>query len=346
MKNLRIYLSLFLSMTCAALFADGPTATLQQGDVLTVYYGNDAFQKAYAAAEDGGIITLSPGTFTQLSANLEKSLTINGTYGMSPDSANTTYINQIIVKADNVKIEGILFQYINLGTITNCTIKRCGTSYLTSNSSSDQNTNTLVDQCIIFQYDHAFTNGVNYAIKNSTINYFYNDSNPSTQLANITNCWIWNFYCYNSSTGRPYAVYKNNVLCINSYTWSSSSNYNLTLSAPSEFYNNCFYLIGSSNKTYRYMPSFSSGCLNTGNTILPTSGTAVFNMNPASITNSYFPYRDSLNLKGADNTPMGIMGGTGFNDYPAIPRVLNATIDAQNDGEGYLNASIKVKAER
>lgn len=345
MKNLRIYLSLFLSMTCAMLFADGPTATLQQGDVLTVYYGQDAFQKAYAAAEDGGVITLSPGTFTKLSTDLEKSLTINGTYGMSPDSANTTYISQIIVKADNVKIEGILFGDIYIRAVQNCTVKRCLVRYL-SKYNSEQHTNTLVDQCVITVNDNAISTGVNYAIKNSTINYFAVE-NPKTQLANITNCWIWNFFCYSwSSLYQPNAVYKNNVLCINTAGANLSSNTNMYLYAPSEFYNNCFYLIGSSNRTYRYVPYFNSGCLNAGNTILPSSGMAVFAITPTSMTSSYFPYRDSLNLKGADNTPMGIMGGTGFNDYPAIPRVVTATIDAQNDGEGYLNASIKVKAER
>lgn len=345
MKNLRIYLSILLLMTCAALFADGPTATLQQGDVLAVYYGQDAFQKAYTAAEDGGIITLSPGTFTPLTTAVEKSLTINGTYGMSPDSANTTYISQITIYADNVKIEGILLGNLYIRAIKNFTVKRCWVDYL-SKYNSEHHTNTLVDQCIIYRCDNAISTGVNYAIKNSTINYF-SVLNPSTQLANITNCWIWNFYVYAwSSLYQPYAVYKNNVLCLNIYTTTFSSDNSVYLSAPSEFYNNCFYLIASSNRTGRYVPSFNSGCLNSGNTILPTSGTAVFSITPSSIKNSYFPYRDSLNLKGADNTPMGIMGGTGFNDYPAIPRVVNATIDAQNDGEGYLNATIKVKAER
>ena len=36
----------------ANIFADGLTATLQQGDTMTPYYGVNAFQEAYAAAQD------------------------------------------------------------------------------------------------------------------------------------------------------------------------------------------------------------------------------------------------------------------------------------------------------
>ena len=246
------------------------------------------------------------------------------------------------MKADDVKIEGICIQDLRLRTISNCIVKRCRIYYLIANSTSEKHTNTLIDQCAIFGYDNAIQTGINYAIKNSTIMRFA-AVNPTTQLANITNCWVWNFFEYASSnTKQPYAVYKNNVLCLNSGSGSYSANSNQYLSAPSEFYNNCFYLLGTTNKTYRVIPYFN-GCLNTGNVSFPEEGTAVFsNLSD----NAYFPWRDDLDLKGADNTPIGITGGTGFNEYPAIPRVIKATIDAQNDGDGYLNANIKVKSER
>ena len=45
-------------------------------------------------------------------------------------------------------------------------------------------------------------------------------------------------------------------------------------------------------------------------------------------------------------TKILITGGSGFNEYPAIPRIVSATIDMQNDENGKLKASLKVKAER
>lgn len=342
MKTLKFYLILLFLVGSVCLYADGPTATLQHSGELSVYFGQDAFQKAYSDAEAGDTITLSPGTFTYLSSDLEKSLTITGTYGMHPDSVNRTYISQISVKADDVKIEGICIQYLYFRTISNCIVKRCRLNYIATNNTNEKHTNTLIDQCAIFGYDNAIQTGINYAIKNSTIMRFA-AVNSTTQLANITNCWVWNFYEYaNSNTKQPYAVYKNNVLGLNTSTANFSSNSSAYLYAPSEYYNNCFYLIANGKKTYRYLPYFN-GCLNTGNVSFPEEGTAVFsNLSD----NAYFPWRDDLDLKGADNTPIGITGGTGFNEYPAIPRVIKATIDAQNDGDGYLNANIKVKSER
>ena len=64
------------------LYADGLTATLQQGEKMTPFYGVDAFYQAYQAADSGAVITLSAGTFTRVDT-IKKSLTIIGSGAMS-----------------------------------------------------------------------------------------------------------------------------------------------------------------------------------------------------------------------------------------------------------------------
>lgn len=65
MKKKLLMLVVLFTMS-ANIFADGLTATLQQGDIMTPYYGVNAFQEAYVAAQDGAIITLSSGKFNDV----------------------------------------------------------------------------------------------------------------------------------------------------------------------------------------------------------------------------------------------------------------------------------------
>ena len=58
MKKIILSLVALFSMS-ANSFADGLTATLQQGDNMQAFYGVDAFKQAYEAANDGAVITLS-----------------------------------------------------------------------------------------------------------------------------------------------------------------------------------------------------------------------------------------------------------------------------------------------
>lgn len=64
-------------------------ATLQHDGNFRHFYGQDALTAAYAAAVDGDIITLSPGTFTW-SGDFTKGITLRGN-GM--DAAEKTYIS-------------------------------------------------------------------------------------------------------------------------------------------------------------------------------------------------------------------------------------------------------------
>lgn len=330
------FLFLLLLVNSMVILADGTTATLQQGDKMTFFTGMSALQQAYeAASADGGdVITLSSGEFTAVTT-IEKSVRIVGAYGLDPNDSYGTFIAGVVtVGANNVKLEGMYFKNdVTLAEITNCTIKRC---WINNLKQSGTHTNTLIDQCVV-AYDYAIETGVNYGIKNTTIQHFA-AMNTTANVANITNCFVWQF-CRNTLSGykQPYAIYKNNILGLD-----CGANYNVTISlvSPSEFYNNYFYRMNSyssssGSASYYVTCNFGTGCVNKNNIY----------SNSSSALNVTFTYPNTMS-KTVEGVTVGITGGEGFNKYPGIPRVLTSTIDAQTDDKGKLNASITVQAEK
>lgn len=333
------FLFLLLLVNSMVILADGTTATLQQGDKMTFFTGMSALQQAYEeASENGGdIITLSSGEFTAV-ATIEKSVRIVGAYGLDPNDSYGTFIAGVVtVSANNVKLEGMYFKNdVTLAEITNCTIKRCWINIL---KQSGTHTNTLIDQCVM-KYDYAIATGVNYGIKNTTIERFL-AMNTTTNVANITNCFVWQFYRYTTGSWiLPYAIYKNNILGLDIYSWNNN-NHSVTFTAPSEFYSNYFYRLSSYSNytvsTIQYYVSylFGTGCINIAN--VGATG--------SSIVTKVFTFPNTMSQT-VEGVTVGITGGEGFNKYPGIPRVLTSTIDAQTDDKGKLNASITVQAEK
>lgn len=325
--------TLFLSLVALVLFsanvfADGLTATLQQGDTMTPFYGVDAFKDAYAAASDGAVITLSAGSFNVISDNLEKSVKIVGNFALNASSVERTILSSLTIAADNVTIDGIYFSgNLTLGNISDCKISHSWVNdELSYTSETDWHTNTVVDQCVIM-YDKAIKQGKNYFIKNSTINRFY-AKNSDANIANVVNCYIYNF------TYAPYAIFKNNVLGLD--IKSSRYDYTLSLESPSEFYYNYFERFTSTetDTRYSYSPVFLSGCINVGNII-----SSYYSSKIAFVA----PNKKATFGNGQDGTPIGTTGGTGFSLYPNIPRITSSTIDSSTDDEGKLNVSIKVE---
>lgn len=333
-----------IALTSAKMMAEGLTATLQQGETMTAFYGVNAFVDAYNAAEDGAVITLSEGRFNDVSS-IEKSITVIGNMAFGVEGYEKTYLandRNVTINADNVTLEGIYWSdsySLNLGNISNCHIRRCKIGYRLSNVINTVHTNTLIDQCVIYCED-AMPTSRNYCLKNSTIGYFASSSS-SEHIAYITNCYICYFATYsNSSSYQPYAIYKNCVLGMDNYNSSTSRGINLF--SPSEFYNNYFYRITSysSNYTnYPYKEYFYNGCLNNGNT--NSGGKSAYVSNH--YTGNYII--NSFNKTGDDGTPIGITGGSGFSPYPSIPRITSKQIDSKTDSEGKLNVKITVSTE-
>lgn len=326
MKKILLMLVVLFTMSTNIL-ADGLTATLQQGDVMTPFYGVDAFKEAYSAAQDGAVITLSCGKFNDVS-NISKQITVIGACAFSENNNEKTFLTSIEVNADNVKIEGVFFsKKVTLSTskkITNCTLRRCLISELYS---SYYHTNTLVDQCRI-RVENAIAAGKYYCIKNSSIGNF-GEMNSTANIAYISNCFVDVFW--GTSGTRPYAIYKNNCLRILANTASKS----LRLYSPSEYYNNLF-CYNNGSELAQWAVSFADGCANNGNIKRIQKYESLYGCFARPIDAPL----------GSDGTVVGPYGGTGFSEYPAIPRIISKSIDSNSNAEGKINVKITVKAEQ
>lgn len=339
-----------LVMMSVNVFADGLTATLQQGDKMTPFYGVDAFKNAYAAADSDAVITLSAGTFNIVNS-IEKPMKIVGNFGLDASSVERTILSSLAINANKVTIDGIYFSgNVTLGNISDCKISHSWVEGTLKYASTESwHTNTIVDQCVV-RTETAIKQGKNYTIKNSTINKFL-ELNTSANVAFISNCVIWSFYynhtglSYNggnriiNTNATPYAIYKNNLLCvdISSFSYSSYSNYiTYVLSSPNEFYSNYFAVnpyiswAGGAAKFYSGCISFAQGCINSSNIVKQGTFTPQYPANRLNLGN------------GIDGTVLGTYGGTGFCLYPNIPRITSSTIDSSTDNDGKLNVTIKV----
>ncbi len=316
------------------LLADGLTATLQQGDQMTPFYGVDAFKEAYQAADSGAVITLSIGTFNVIDT-INKSLTIIGASAMQSNNQYNTYLTSLTIAADNVTIEGVKIGTVHLGNIKDCYIKR---SFISDLQASLDHTNTIVEQSYVVS-EYAIARGINYCICNSFIGGFC-ARNTSKNMAYIINCFITNFNA--SDKYQPYAIYRKNIIQFIRESGSSYyKGYRINLYSPSEYYDNAFLTIRFyySGSYHYHSYSETSGLVFVDNYDYmsvdgATEGT------PSTRVPNYTTYLAK------DKTYRGPAGGIGVSDYPAIPRIVNKTIDSNTDSEGKLNISITVKAEQ
>lgn len=314
------------------LLADGLTATLQQGDQMTPFYGVDAFKEAYQAADSGAVITLSIGTFNVIDT-INKSLTIIGASAMQSNDQYNTYLTSLTIAADNVTIEGVKIGTVHLGNIKNCHIKRSYLTCLRSQNDSSFHTNTIVEQSYVNR-EEAIKTGINYCIQNSYLGGFYT-MNTVNNMAYIINCYIYNFFGGNGY--QPWAIYKKNYLC-HGCSGRIATNSIVYMQSPSEFYDNViyyyYYYYSSSVGSFTYRLGAYSGTIYINNIEIKASTTSASKI--PKITTQL----------ASDSTYIGPAGGMGVSDYPAIPRIVNKTIDSNTDSEGKLNISITVKAEQ
>lgn len=338
-----------LVMMSANVFADGLTATLQQGDKMTPFYGVDAFRDAYVAADSGAVITLSAGKFNDISS-IEKPMKIVGNFGLDASSVERTILSALAINANKVTIDGIYFSGdVTLGNINDCKIFHSWVEGTLKYASTESwHTNTVVDQCVI-KTETAIKQGKNYTLKNSTIGKFgsiNNNNNP----ANLINNSIFELFpaketelkhpavATKYSTSVPVAIYRNNVILFDLSCFNYNNNlyyYYVEFQSPSEFYANTFintygkYTVDAS--FYSGQIRFGAGCINSSNSVL--NRTYIF---------SGYPSLPSNHGEGQDGTLRGPLGGTGFSYYPAIPRIISSNIGTNTDNNGKLNVTIKV----
>ena len=192
--------------------AQGQSATLQQGDKMTPFYGSDAFVKAYNAAENGAVITLSAGIFSTVDS-ITKQVTIIGNgagdinctklgtaskkIAITIDDETTNYDVNLIVNANKVRIEGIyLSSGICLRNVSNTHISNW---YINRLFGTHQHKNTVLEQCII-ESDYSTKYNLNECYKNSLINYIETRNNKGNNPVFFLNCLLFHWYDRNNIT--------------------------------------------------------------------------------------------------------------------------------------------------
>lgn len=332
------------------------SATLQQGDKTTVFYGADAFVKAFNAVKDSAdVITLSAGSFR--STNINKACSIYGSgyeridsiglyptmlddlsvvHGTEKDEEGNTISKQ--GDLDGLYIEGIWINNISLGqnqstlTINNLTLKRCRfgnqLNFIPDPGHQCNNYNTNIINCIIKNIKLGNYNK-NLSIYNSIINDldgYYANYNVT---ALIKNCLIFNF-------DGIYATFKDNLLSIN----TGASNIYQEVTASGYYENNIssIDLFSSKPVTHNY------------NNWVSKSHLSIFGVEMGNEYNPQYTYElkpgNETIYVGTDGTQVGLYGGLyPFTKIPSNPQIISKEIDTNTTVDGKLKVSIKVKAQ-
>lgn len=344
-------ISLFVVLFSALTIYAEQIVSLQHEGVLSLYYGEKAYQTAYIASVDGDTIVLSPGTYSIIGCS--KDIVVYGTYGLTSDAENSTVMSAGNVVFTKGKFEGIYFSGdILLGVwartvAENVSFRSCFIHRLSNTSINPYagysdvtngftHNNTLVDKCIIDQEDAMVEDHHNYQIRNSvihTLSYKYENTNSKYNSCYIHNCLIYNF-----NSNHPLAVYYNCILGLNSTSTDADKTFAPT--ATSEFYHCCFYryTTDEANSVGYLTPVFENGTIEQNSMYYPSDKSVVIE--------EKWINTESLSLTGSDGTPLGITGGEGFNEYPAIPRILKSEFDYIVYDLGKLNGKMTVKAEK
>lgn len=340
----KIVLSLLMMGFLTLVQAQSPIAILSHGGNMTPYYGTSALVDAYAAADSGDVITLSPGVFTGV--EIRKPLTLRGA-GMMTDTVagtlRTTITGQYkIHNADTalpMTFEGIYFQDgAYMDNIYNVTFSKC---YISSFASPFYGgggvTNGTFVHCIIpsikapWLYNCHFYNTV--VAEGTASGSWFQNSNSSTVLYNCIIqlheiAGIDNFHSYNS------------ILLLDNDTVSTAEfantcenhEYCLGICGPYSFFHPTTYL--NSQHLYNYVWCYQ------------VFGIEGFNHDISTFADYHLANGVDTLCVGNDGTQVGIYGGA----MPFNPKVINPSIGrinvaGQTNTEGDLPVEIEIVNE-
>lgn len=326
------------------------TATLQSGDVTTVYYGIDALKTAVTNAQDGSIITLSSGTFN-VPANIDKSVKIYGA-GMEDDETtgiSRTYLNGGITmngaygdQIDNLYLEGLRINGdINVNKPTGdelmegLKVVKCRANNINVRINS---TNIILRQSVCANIHGNSTTATGMMIQNCVVGGSLRDFDRTTSAVVVDHSLLSFDYNGSSTSGAQHHgyYYKNSI--INYYveggtgaviTYCVASGEGGRLNPSTNAVSNCYY---SSDYT-NWETLFADGQANLNYEVTGTTSTP-----------RTWQLRKPTVYVGDDGTQVGPAGG----DYPwdiipSTPRITQSTI-ASKTVDGKLSISIKAEA--
>lgn len=346
-KSIILCVAIFAAFTA---FAQNTMATLNHNDTVTVYYGIGALRRAYTAAVDGDVITLSSGTFYATSIN--KAVTIRGA-GMCYDSLTNTYptiladssstVSGIYVLSvagndtQRLEIEGVWWTPYNVryGSLRNALFSKVRFS---SSFHVHVGNRCNYSYC---QFIRCIFQGGLYNDSNCVSNTFINCAISSIPDGHYT---LYN--CVASVTGSQFTAYNSILFTLYSgptypYTNCSASVYNCIgfawgtnaaanlnyFSAIQSAYNHTIY---GNNK---FAQVFRTAPLTPGSAISFDYDSQKFFLTDSII--AVYP--------GSDGTQVGIYGGAApFNPRPDYIRIQQCTVAPRTTLDGKLNVDIEV----
>ena len=309
--------------------AQTQVATLQHGEEISVFYGQNAFVGAHTAAQTGDIITLSSGTFVP--CDITKAITLRGA-GCAIDtvaSTNPTIFGgniklNVADTANFLTIEGILFtNEVEYGTLNNPKFNRCNFTNIDYYSSSYNMNNAQFVNCIINQFSF---NAARYTV--------------------LINSVVWNVSFYTNNT----AVLYNSIMRMNDWVYGLSAYNSIVIRTgyckpyPNSSFVNC---IGINNYTSgtAFGDGYTSGCDNyTSYDEVFESFAGEFSLDEP----TPFILKDEIatGFLGNDGTQVGIYGGfMPYTNRPTYMVMKRCNVANKSTIDGKLSVDIEVVTE-
>ena len=297
-------------------------ATLQHGDDVSAFYGQNAFVEAHSAAQTGDIITLSSGTFVP--TTITKAITLRGAGCAIDTVANTNptifggSIHLNVPDTINfLTVEGILFTHtVNHLTLYNPKFNRCNFAFIGGYSSTTMHNAQFVN-CIIDEFNLANAFGTTFI--NSVM---WRPAYPHNDILvynSIIKCWDY----------QALSAYNTIIIRDDIYGVSSACTFI-----------NC---LGIAIEYQVFDDAYTSSC------VTYNSYEDVFES-----FNGSFSFEEPFNLKdeiatgflGSDGTQVGIYGGfMPYSNRPTYMVLKRCNVANKSTIDGKLSVDIEVVTE-
>lgn len=328
-----IFLIAAILMPVYALAQEGLVGVLYHGDDFKIYYSNEALKNAMEDAEDGDIITLSPGLFA--GTTIDKAVTIRGAgIGAVGSVDNGTSNPTIISGSHKINISG-----------------------------DSESGHTLNIEGVIFEQELRISNLSNAIIaKSRFLGAVLSDSKPTIDNVSFVQCVFDNridlytnntISIYNSVLARLFTPNNFYVNCYNSVLLHPDSN--ATGFDRQEFtYHNCIFVSEYSGAIINYSKAFnclfigkhsSKGAFSGTNTSIERQNITVPDGEEIFVSGSFYELNENgKKYLGDDGTEVGIYGSKmPFSTVTSYPQIKKFNVSPESTTDGKLKIEFEIQ---
>lgn len=316
-------LLLVFNLHFIVFFAQSQIATLSHNGEITLFYGAEALKEAHNIAENGDVITLSPGSFN--SVDITKLVTIRGAgMGIKVDN-NDTYFEPTVIIGDftisangnsvyQLTLEGIRHDsYIKLDLINYAKFIKCSFHEVRVSQSN----NSSFIHCYVSKSIYTTVTERSFTAINS---YFKDVSCSSRGLYTFTNCVL---EVATPGNDLKYVSLKNCIIINTGQTSGYTNNSSI------------FYSLWVGYSDDNPFPNSNEG----HNNYVLRSTDDPFE------ENTFYKLNESIKeFLGSDGKELGIYGGNmPFSPITSIPQIIKFEVAPKTTADGKLSIDIEVK---